>query len=54
MYTDVEVILSDLSLFFLPISDSTILPYSKEPKSLPTFNSFTFFHADLIQSEVNL
>ena len=26
--------------------------YSKEPKSVPSFNSFTFFHADINQSEV--
>ncbi len=27
--------------------------YSKAPKSVTTFNLFTFFRADLIQSEVN-
>ena len=27
--------------------------YSKEPKSVTAFNLFTFFHADLIQSEAS-
>ena len=27
--------------------------YSKEPRSVTAFNLFTFFHTDLIQSEVS-
>ena len=27
--------------------------YSKEPKSVTTFDLFTFFHTDLIQSEAS-
>ncbi len=29
------------------------IAYSKAPKCVTTFNLFTFFRADLIQSEVN-
>ena len=34
------------------LSKSTVTFYSKEPKSVTSFNLFIFFHADINQSEV--
>ena len=34
------------------LSKSTVTFYRREPKNVTTFNLFTFFHADINQSEV--
>ena len=41
--------LKDLEL----ISQVPPMPYSKEPKSVTAFDLFTFFHADINQSELD-